>query len=176
MEEDLSKFIIEFQNENFSSFECFYASIKNKIFYNILSLTNNYDLAEDLLQETFVKFLSSVKKIKADSNVLGFLMVCSRNLTLDYFRKNNRVQIVEFNEKIDSFIEKSNHDNNVNEILEKIRKILNDKEFEIFTLHVMSELSFKEISKLKKRPIGTVLWAYNNALKKIRKEIDYERV
>ena len=173
MEENFSKYIIEFQKDNYSSFDEFYSLVKNKVFYNILSLTNNYELSEDLLQETFVKFLESVKRIEPDNNVLGFLMVSSRNLTLDYFRKKNRLQQVEFDDNMD-FISEDSIEEHGNEILDQIRNILKPKELEIFMLHVMSELTFKEIAKLKNRPLGTILWSYNNAIKKIRKELNYE--
>lgn len=174
MEENFNKYIIEFQNGDYSSFDEFYSSVKRKVFYNILSLTNNYDLAEELLQETFVRLLDSIGKLNPDNNILGYLMVCSRNITLDYFRKKNRMQTVEFDENMDSHFEKDKDDHNGDMLIEKIRTILNQKEFEIFVLHVMSELTFKEISKIKKRPLGTILWSYNNAIKKIRKGIDYE--
>ena len=60
--------------------------------------------------------------------------------------------------------------------LPNVQGILKDKEFEIFVLHVMNEMSFQEIAEWKKRPLGTILWSYSNSLKKIRKEIPYETV
>ena len=49
--------------------------------------------------------------------------------------------------------------------------IKKDKEFEIFVLHAVNDYTFEEIAKLKHRPLGTILWSYNNAIKKIQKEL-----
>ena len=82
------------QNNQMEYFDEFYNLLKQKIFYNIFSLTKSYPLSEDLLQETFVKFLQNLQNINSDDSVQGYLMLLSRNLTLDYFKKNNRVNLL----------------------------------------------------------------------------------
>lgn len=163
---NLREYAENFQKGDLSLFDEFYEQVKQKVFYNIFALTKNYELSEDLLQDTFVKFLNNINDIDPNDSVLGYLMVCSRNLTLDYFKKNNRVR--QLDETVDhpSSVDEDDVDKNI--ILEKIKEILKPKEFEIFTLHVLSELTFEEISKLQKRPIGTITWAYNNAIKKLK--------
>lgn len=157
------------KNNQMEYFDEFYNILKQKIFYNIFSLTKSYPLSEDILQETFVKFLQNLQNINSDESVQGYLILLSRNLTLDYFKKNNRVrEIDEINDDLSSHDQK---DIDKNILLEKIKIILKAKEFEIFTLHVLDELTFEEISKLIKRPLGTILWSYKNSIKKIRKEV-----
>ena len=56
-------------------------------------------------------------------------------------------------------------------ILKKIRDILNKKEVDIFILHVLGDLGFNEIAEIQNKPLGTVLWSYNNSIKKLRKEL-----
>ena len=34
---------------------------------------------------------------------------------------------------------------------------------------------FNEIKDIVKKPLGTVLWIYNKSLKKVRKELNYEK-
>ena len=41
----------------------------------------------------------------------------------------------------------------------------------IVTLHVISGFKHREIADLLEKPIGTVLWTYNNALAKMKKEL-----
>ena len=169
-EKSYTAYIKEFKEGDLTRFEEFYEEVKTKVFYNIYALTKSHELAEDLLQETFVKFLNNLQNLDENHAVLGYLMVLSRNLTLDYFKKHNRVGYLEDEEISHS----DEYEIDKNTLLEKIKGILKDKEFEIFTLHVLTELSFKEISELKKRPIGTILWSYNNSIKKIQKELNYE--
>lgn len=52
-------------------------------------------------------------------------------------------------------------------LLDKIKSLLSDKEYEIFILHVLGEYTFKEISEIKKMPIGTLTWIYQEARKKL---------
>lgn len=46
-----------------SAFETFYELTKKEVFYNILSITKDYDLAEDVMQETYISFLENIDKI-----------------------------------------------------------------------------------------------------------------
>ena len=166
----LNEVFLELKRGDQSHFNWFYENSKKQLFYNILSYTKNYELSEDLLQETYVKFLTNIKNIDDKVNVLGYLMVMSKNITLDYFKKNNRIETL--NEEDISF-----EDNKIHEtmLVSKIKEILNDVEFKILILHILGELTFNEIKDIVKKPLGTVLWIYNNSLKKVRKELNYEK-
>ena len=166
----LNEVFLELKRGDQSHFNWFYENSKKQLFYNILSYTKNYELSEDLLQETYVKFLTNIKNIDDKVNVLGYLMVMSKNITLDYFKKNNRIETL--NEEDISF-----EDNKIHEtmLVSKIKETLNDVEFKILILHILGELTFNEIKDIVKKPLGTVLWIYNNSLKKVRKELNYEK-
>ena len=166
----LNEVFLELKRGDQSHFNWFYENSKKQLFYNILSYTKNYELSEDLLQETYVKFLTNIKNIDDKVNVLGYLMVMSKNITLDYFKKNNRIKTL--NEEDISF-----EDNKIHEtmLVSKIKEILNDIEFKILILHILGELTFNEIKDIVKKPLGTVLWIYNKSLKKVRKELNYEK-
>ena len=166
----LNEVFLELKRGDQSHFNWFYENSKKQLFYNILSYTKNYELSEDLLQETYVKFLTNIKNIDDKVNVLGYLMVMSKNITLDYFKKNNRIEAL--NEEDISF-----EDNKIHEtmLVSKIKEILNDIEFKILILHILGELTFNEIKDIVKKPLGTVLWIYNKSLKKVRKELNYEK-
>ena len=166
----LNEVFLELKRGDQSHFNWFYENSKKQLFYNILSYTKNYELSEDLLQETYVKFLTNIKNIDDKVNVLGYLMVMSKNITFDYFKKNNRIETL--NEEDISF-----EDNKIHEtmLVSKIKEILNDIEFKILILHILGELTFNEIKDIVKKPLGTVLWIYNKSLKKVRKELNYEK-
>ena len=166
----LNEVFLELKRCDQSHFNWFYENSKKQLFYNILSYTKNYELSEDLLQETYVKFLTNIKNIDDKVNVLGYLMVMSKNITLDYFKKNNRIETL--NEEDISF-----EDNKIHEtmLVSKIKEILNDIEFKILILHILGDLTFNEIKDIVKKPLGTVLWIYNKSLKKVRKELNYEK-
>lgn len=166
----LNEVFLELKRGDQTHFNWFYENSKKQLFYNILSYTKNYELSEDLLQETYVKFLTNIKNIDDRVNVLGYLIVMSKNITLDYFKKNNRIETL--NEEDISF-----EDNKIHEtmLVSQIKEILNDIEFKILILHILGELTFNEIKDIVKKPLGTVLWIYNKSLKKVRKELNYEK-
>lgn len=65
-----------------------YYKYTKKVYLYLYSLCRNHDLAEDLMQETFVKALCSIDL--AEEGVLPWLLRVARNLYLDYFRKERR--------------------------------------------------------------------------------------
>lgn len=166
----LNEVFLEIKRGDQTHFNWFYENSKKQLFYNILSYTKNYELSEDLLQETYVKFLTNIKNIDDKVNILGYLMVMSKNITLDYFKKNNRIETL--NEEDISFEDDKIHETM---LVSKIKEILNDIEFKILILHILGELTFNEIKDIVKKTLGTVLWIYNKSLKKVRKELNYEK-
>ena len=166
----LNEVFLEIKRGDQTHFNWFYENSKKQLFYNILSYTKNYELSEDLLQETYVKFLTNIKNIDDKVNILGYLMVMSKNITLDYFKKNNRIETL--NEEDISFEDDKIHETM---LVSKIKEILNDNEFKILILHILGELTFNEIKDIVKKTLGTVLWIYNKSLKKVRKELNYEK-
>ena len=55
-----------------------------------------------------------------------------------------------------------------------MNKVLGDEEREIVTLHAISGFKHREIAEMTGRPVGSVIWAYNNALAKLKKELQKE--
>ncbi|MFA7417825.1 MAG: sigma-70 family RNA polymerase sigma factor, partial [Acholeplasma sp.] len=53
----------------------------------------------------------------------------------------------------------------------KILDLLDEIEKEVVTLHIINDLKFREIAKILKKPLGTVLWIYNKAIKKLRDKV-----
>ncbi len=65
--------------------------MKKPVFFNIYSYVKSYEISEDLLQETFFELLKNTKKIKKSQDLLGYLIVISKNKALNYIKKNKRI-------------------------------------------------------------------------------------
>lgn len=164
MQKDLKRLI----EGDLTAFDSFYEKTKRNVFYNIYAILKDEQLSEDALQETYIKFLNNLKNLDEKQNILGYLFVISRNIALDMIKKRKReVEIKP--EYQDIFIDNTTTNFEYNEAIEKAKKLLNNKEFEILILHTVNELTHKEIAKLLKKPLGTVTWTYNNAIKKLKK-------
>ncbi len=161
---------------DFEAFDEFYTLTKYPIYYSLLALVNNEDVAEDILEETYLKFLQSLPKIKAHKNPLGFLLTVSRNLARDYFKKENRLTSIDdyvLETEIGAYVTDNYDFSDV--LLERMKTMLTPLEYEVVVLRILSELTHKEIAKLLKKPIGTITWTYQNALQKLQEGLsDYD--
>ena len=75
MSEERIRFLIsEFKKGNQGVFDEFFNLTKNQVFYNIFSIVKNSENSEDILQETYVKFLLNLDQIDENYSILGSLM------------------------------------------------------------------------------------------------------
>ena len=79
-----------FKDGNFELFDEFVESTKKVIYYNIFSYTNNSAISEDLLQDTYVKFLEGIETLDLSKSIVGLLLVISKNLTLNYIKRESK--------------------------------------------------------------------------------------
>ncbi len=162
--------IEELKQRDYKSFDTFYNLTKNQVFYAIISIVKDQAEAEDLMQEVYMKFLEKIDDYRSNSNPYAYLSTIGRNLAINSYNKNKRVVVSQ--ELIESFpaekIEEPNED------IFKILDLLDPNEREIVTLHVINDLKFREIVPIVDKPLGTVLWIYNKAIKKLKeKAVDF---
>lgn len=157
-----------------SAFETFYELTKKEVFYNILSITKDYDLAEDVMQETYISFLENIDKIDSKKSPKGYLFVISKNKALKALKSRSKSVSINSLENTEFASVEESTSKNDNYIFKKMKEILSDKEYRIVILHVLNGMSHKEIASLLHRPLGTITWAYSNAIKKLQKGLcDY---
>lgn len=68
----------------------------------ILKKVSDEALADDLLQETFIRIHSKIDTLRDDSKVQSWVFQVARNIINDHFRKNNLLTVGEVPETIDS--------------------------------------------------------------------------
>jgi RNA polymerase sigma-70 factor (ECF subfamily) len=97
---------------------------KQDVFSYLLSITHNKTLAEDLLQETFLKAIFSAPKFRGDSSIKTWLFGIARNTWLQNLRKEKAsIEYSDFlqlyvTESIESSLISKETVNMVNELLE----------------------------------------------------------
>ena len=159
----------QLQNDKMEYFDEFYNLTKNKVFYMAYSILQDYHLSEDILQDTYIKFLKHKKKVKVDGNILSYLLEISKNLSLNYVNKHKKV--VNIDNIVFKYEEQYHEEFEELELVKDMKKILNENEFQIVILKIINELTNNEIAQLLNKPLGTVLWTYNNAIKKLRRDL-----
>jgi len=88
-------------------------------------------------------------------------------------RKSSREQLTDIEEN--EYLLNKSAELNVDEsiVLKAALKLLTDEEREIVFLYLISGMKHKEIAEILNKPLGTVLWKYNGALKKLKKELRF---
>lgn len=165
----LEELLIQLQNDKMEYFDEFYNLTKNKVFYMAYSILQDYHLSEDILQDTYIKFLKHKKKVKVDGNILSYLLEISKNLSLNYVKKHKKV--VNIDNIVFKYEEQYQEEFEELKLVKDMKKILNENEFQIIILRIINELTNNEIATLLNKPLGTVLWTYNNAIKKLRRDL-----
>lgn len=153
-------------NKDNEAFRIVYENTKKGVFSMIISIVKNKTVTEDLMQETYMKMIKNIHQYKRGKNFNAWLLQIAKNTALDYYRKEKRIVTVD---PQDNAFEGSVSSNEEYLVLDMIKN-LDEEEKRIVLLRVVSNTKFKDISKLVDKPIGTVLWIYNKALNKLKKE------
>ena len=160
--------INELKVKNYTRFDVFYRLTKQQVFFTIISIVKDQSLAEDLLQDTYMKFLEKIDGFKEGGNVYAYLVTIGRNLSINlYHERKKEVISEEIFETIPAEEVEETHDEEIFELL----NVLDQSEREIVTMHIINDLKFREIASIMKKPLGTVLWIYNKALKKMKEKV-----
>ena len=127
-----------------------YSKLVYKYLYN---LTKNAELSEELMQETFYSAIKGIKNFRYECSIFSWLCEIAKNKLKDYWRKNNKIQVVQFDENINKFIQEDNIEENIFSKIESIElyneiKTLDEKAKKVVYLRINENLSFKEIAKI----------------------------
>ena len=143
-----------------------------------LILTRNHAEAEDLVQETCLRALQAMKRLRANSNMKGWLFTILRNAWFNQLRKwrNGPSMIgIEVEDGVaDSIAEpsKDSHDLYVSKLeAEQVRAAIQALPLdfrEIILLREYEELSYQEIASVLDCPVGTVMSRLGRARAKLR--------
>ena len=132
-------------------------------------LTGNRDISDDLLSELFVKLVEKIGTFKGGS-FEGWLFKVASNIFHDYLRnKQRRKMLIDGLKELESTEQKGGQlDSDIVDKLQIQLKRLDKDTRELIILRFYSQLSFKEIAKMRSEPIGTTLAKMHRGVKKLR--------
>lgn len=164
---ELKDLFIEIKYGNKIAFEKLYNNY-NKLIYSIAySILKNKQDAEDIVQIVFEKLYLIDKEKLPNRNESSWLYSITKNETINYLKRNKN------NIDLDSIYNIEDENNEINKIIDqdnynRLISKLNNKEKEIISLKIISNLSFEEIGKLLKEPTGTIKWRYYKAVNTLK--------
>lgn len=156
-----------------AALESLYAAMSKPVYYYALQLCNRPDVAEDVMQETFLAAWENAGSFSAD-NGRAWLFTIAKNKTLDRLRAESRQATAEdVTDRPDS---RAALESAVDELAFWQRLApLSERERSIVSLRLFSGFTLTEVAEELHIPKGTVFWTYQNAIKKLRKKEEGER-
>ncbi|MBI9008641.1 MAG: RNA polymerase sigma factor [Tenericutes bacterium] len=153
------------------AFNQIYELSYRKIYFLVLPILKDKALAEDIMQDTYLKFLEKLYDYKS-TNSLAYILTIARNLAINMYNKRKREYKVEDTD-IDTFSYEEFIEYKVSnqEEIKEAMSVLNETEKNIFLLHNVEDLPHREIAVILDKPLGTVTWTYQQALRKMRKKL-----
>ncbi|HHX81165.1 MAG TPA: RNA polymerase sigma factor [Acholeplasmataceae bacterium] len=152
------------KNKDEGTFALIYHDTKHAVYALILSIIKDRSLAHDIMQETYLTMLEKISTYKPGSNFKTWLLTIARNKAIDYYRKRKREEIIAPEEIVETVAPEGIKSAILSEVLE----LLNAKERSIFMLYAIQRFKHREIAQILDLPLGTVLWLYQKALKKVK--------
>lgn len=160
-----------------SGFAELYSRHKNRVFGFLLRMTSDREIAEDLMQETFLAAHRNIGQFDRNRVFLSWLFGIAHKRTIDYFRhqkvENDHRDQTE--KSVGSKLDRP--DDSVDN--KKLRKLINEaveqlepNQREVFLLRELGGVPFKEIAQIMDCPINTALGRMRLALINIRKELE----
>lgn len=147
-----------------------YEKFSRVIYFSVRRIVNNDAAAEEILQDTFLRFLEKAESGRSSEHK-SFLYSISHNLAVDYIRRNGRLKLTEnivhtadqrdFTSESDARLLRDT-------IIRGLAKT-DEKYLRIFLLRVDYEMTYDEISETLKIPKRTLV-RYVENLKKLLKE------
>ncbi|MGQ9465047.1 MAG: RNA polymerase sigma factor [bacterium] len=146
---------------------------KGRIFSYIFRLVKNYDDAEELTFDTFIRFFKSLKSFDTSRSISSWLFTCAHNLVVDFFRRN-KIEYEYLDEKYavsDNLAEKFETAERLKQLETALGQLV-PIDREIVILFHREELSYQEISDIIKLPVSTIKTRLHRARKKLKRLLE----
>ncbi len=176
-------------NEN--AFELLVKRHKNKVFTTILLIVKDTYTAEDLLQDTFIKAIHTMKsgRYNEEGKFSSWICRIAHNLAIDFFRKEKRNPTIEMEDGSNVFntlafaeesIESLQIKEDTHKRLRELIQQLPEAQREVLIMRHYADMSFQEIAETTGVSINTALGRMRYALINLRKKMtnqsfDYDK-
>jgi RNA polymerase sigma-70 factor (ECF subfamily) len=167
--DDYIDLLIKKDNE---AFKIVYENTKKGVFSMIISIVRNKAVTEDLMQDTYIKMIEKIRQYKKGRNFYAWLLQIAKNTALDHYRKFNKETVYDPQEQA-YYHENLKTEAKTYSVLDLV-KPLDETEKQIVLLRAVDDMKFKDIARVVDKPLGTVLWIYNKAIKSLKDYLEVE--
>lgn len=157
----------EVRGGDMSAFEEIYGELKTPVMTVALRITGDRHTAEDILQEVFIRLYQAppAPNIK---NPRAYIFRMTHNLAVEVLRKQQPASLEDYEDAL-----QSNDEDVAGRLdVEAAMKLLPLEQRQTVSLHLNGGLKFREIAQVTETPLGTVLWRYQKAIKRLQELLE----
>jgi len=172
MKTDLNKLVRRLKHGDASAFDELYQQTYRQVFFIVLPILNDRALAEDIMQDTYLKLLDSIHAYE-ERNFLAYLLTIAKNLAINEYKKRKRVTYtdeIENDYSNYSFLNHAEIKLEKEALIKEVLSCLDETEKNVVLLYNVENLTHREIAMILGKPLGTITWTYQKALKKMQKK------
>lgn len=149
-----------------AAFSELYARYGGRVYAYCLRFLGNRDEAQDVYQETFIRFYECAKQEREMTNVPGFLLKIARNLCLN--TRRNKKRTVEYEDYLTSVQPSSQEKTELLNLITTALDMIPSEYREVFVLREYQGLSYAEIAEVVDSSLSNVKVRIFRAKQKIR--------
>jgi RNA polymerase sigma-70 factor (ECF subfamily) len=174
-ESELLSILWEVKQGNKEAFKKFFSVFQPSVYYFIYRYTSDKEAAEDLCQETFIKFWMFKSKLDLNSSPKAYLFRIARNLAFNYLTRKPPVNSYDEDENLLISISKNpEQDYETYALIDDLQKALNILPERCRTTFILSRyegLEYSEIAESMNVSLQTVKNQMNKAISILKKKL-----
>jgi RNA polymerase sigma-70 factor (ECF subfamily) len=182
-----------YQQGDVGAFEVLLGRHRRSVYHFIYRFTGNKDLAEDLLQDVFIRLVQSAATFERRSRLTTWLYTIARNLCIDFLRKKKHRNAASLDQPIghhedsemtllqqidsgDPGPDRKAHEHRLRSHLIRAISSLSEEQREVFLMREEGGLPFEEIARIVAAPLNTVKSRMRYALQNLRANLEAQGV
>ena len=177
-----SQLVLQYQDGNEGAFEVLLHRHKSRVYTAIYLIVKDRYLAEDLLQEAFIKAINTMKggRYNEEGKFLPWICRIAHNLAIDHFRRSKRYPevVLEDGSRVFNSMEFAETSYEDAEMLRETKSRLRDlikglpgEQKQVLIMRHYLDMSFQEIAEKTGVSINTALGRMRYALINLRKKM-----
>lgn len=169
--EKLDRYVVRLKEGDAQAFDYIYERTHRAVYFAVFYILRDKMLAEDVLQDTFVRALSALEQYTPGTNFTAWLCKVGKSIALNTLKKRGRETVTDLSADPGAY---GTQETSLPFVFDLARKVLSEEEYEIVMLCQVAGYKRREVAEMTGLPIGTVTWKNNEALKKLKKALEKE--
>lgn len=182
-----SELIAQYRSGNDAAFDLLVDRYQSKLYTTIFLIVKDQSIAEDLLQEVFIKVVKTLNsdRYNEEGKFQPWVMRIAHNLAIDHFRKSKRYPMIQMEDGSNifnslSFAEETVEDRQMRdetvELVKRLIEELPETQKQVLVMRHYLDMSFQEIADQTGVSINTALGRMRYALIHLRKKMKHLNV